>query len=32
VSDTVWSTAFLVMCIIAIGVCLIYIFSREGHH
>jgi hypothetical protein len=29
VAEHIWTAAFLVTCIIATGVCLVYIFSKE---
>ena len=30
--DIIFHTVFLVTCIVAVGVCLVYIFSREKRH
>jgi hypothetical protein len=32
VAEHIWTAVFLVMCIVGIGVCLVYIFSREQRH
>jgi uncharacterized membrane protein YphA (DoxX/SURF4 family) len=32
VAEHIWASVFLVMGIVGIGVCLVYIFSREQRH